>query len=127
MYRLVTGGCGDCICRRCLWYASSRCPYGGCQDERRAREEPYPGPVRKSWTEWDKPGEQAHWCRGGICYAADSCDRFEAYDPARHQVRECLDSVIEVFQDGFIRCGLIDVIGCEECYRRFEERHEKED
>ena len=41
-------------------------------------------------------------------------------------VRDCLDAVVTVYQDGFIRCSIVDNIGCEECYRRFEERMEKQ-
>ena len=63
--RVTLGGCGDCVCKSCLLWWSQRCPYGGCYDEHRAKVDPWPGPVRKSWTDWNKPGEQAHWCRGG--------------------------------------------------------------
>ena len=30
------------------------------------------------------------------------------------------------YQDGYIQCSMIDVYGCEECYRRFEERLDQE-
>ena len=64
---MTLGGCGPCVCKKCLLWWSRRCPRGGCWDEWRARHEPWPGPVRRQWTDWDKPGEQAHWCRGGAC------------------------------------------------------------
>lgn len=125
MERLTLGGCGDCICKGCLWYRSGRCPHGGCYDDRRARVMPWPGRVRDTWSDWDRPGEQAHWCRGGVCYTADRCDRFAAYTGST--ARDCLDAVVEVFQDGYIQCSFVDAVGCEECARRFEARQlEKE-
>lgn len=29
-----------------------------------------------------------------------------------------------VYQDGYIDCSLVDTLGCEACYREFEERME---
>lgn len=31
-------------------------------------------------------------------------------------------SNVQVFQDGYIQCSIIDSIGCKECYQRFAER-----
>ena len=28
--------CGDCVCNNCLYWWSSRCPYGKCYDDHRA-------------------------------------------------------------------------------------------
>ena len=124
------GGCGECVCLSCLMYHSGRCPYGGCWDDLRAIEQPYTeyhSDIRKTWTNWNKPGEQEHWCRGGICYEFDgACPSFIRFDPARKIVRTCLLANVEKFQDGFIRCSIIDSIGCEECYRRFEEEQKNE-
>lgn len=35
------GGCGQCVCRNCLYWWSDRCPYGGCWDNHRAEIDPY--------------------------------------------------------------------------------------
>ena len=123
------GGCGSCACKSCLLYRSSRCPFGECWDDHRAVANPYNGchdKVRTAWTNWDKPGEQEHWCRGGVCYEREAeCPHFIAYDEGGHIVRTCLLANVEVFQDGYIRCSIIDNIGCEECYRRFEEKEDR--
>lgn len=34
-------------------------------------------------------------------------------------VRQCLCATIEVFQDGYIHCPILDSIGCEECVKNF--------
>ena len=121
---VVLGGCGPCVCRECLLWWSGRCPMGECWDDHRAKAEPWPGPVRESWSDWDKPGEQAHWCRGGVCYPVDNCPSFIRYDRSRTLVQDCLEDAIVKYQDGYVQCSIIDVIGCEECYRRFVERTE---
>ena len=121
---MILGGCGPCVCKTCLLWWSGRCPRGGCWDEWRAKEDPWPGPVRKSWSDWDQPGEQAHWCRGGVCYEVDSCPEYIRYERDRTVVQDCLEGAVVKYQDGYIQCSMIDVIGCEECYRRFEERTE---
>ena len=56
--------CSQCVCRRCLYWWSGRCPYGGCWDNHRAEVDPYdkahPDKLpRTVWIHWDKPGEQA--------------------------------------------------------------------
>jgi len=123
---MTMGGCGSCGCNSCLLYRSARCPFGGCWDDHRAIVNPYNGchaEVRTAWTSWNKPGEQEHWCRGGVCYEREAdCPHFIAYDESRHIVRTCLLANVEVWQDGYIQCSVIDSIGCEECYRRLEEK-----
>jgi len=120
------GTCSKCACRSCLLWWSQRCPHGGCWDDHRAKVDPWPGEVRKSWTNWNLPGEQEHWCRGGAFYPTDSCLDYIEYEHDKVQVRTCLVENVQVFQDGYILCGLVNVLGCEECYRRFEERLEQE-
>ena len=120
-------GCSECICRNCLYWWSERCPYGECYDDYRAKQEPYDKmhpdkSPRTSWSEWNKPDEQAHWCRGGICYPQHYCSHFIKYQG--QQVKDCLDAVVFIFQDGYISCSLVDTAGCEECYRKFNERNE---
>lgn len=124
---VIWGGCGDCICRNCLWYASGRCPYGECFDDKRATDTPYDKThpdksPRTQWSNWNKPGEQAHWCRGGTNYPIRFCERFKKY--AGCQVKNCLEAVVCIYQDGYIECSLVDTVGCEECYRRLEEKGE---
>lgn len=120
---LSVAGCGDCLCRDCLLWWSSRCPYGECYDSLRSRERPYDKthperPPRKGWSDWQK--DQAYWCRGGSTYPTHVCDRYVHYTGS--EVKECLLANVQKFQDGFIRCCLVDSIGCETCYKRFIEK-----
>jgi len=118
--RSALTGCHECICKKCLYWWSGRCSKGGCYDDFRAKDDPYdkahPHPglqPRKLWSNWNKPGEQAHWCRGGIFYPANYCESFVKYEGTT--VEECVRAAIEVFQDGHIRCSIKDHIGCEAC------------
>lgn len=116
-------GCESCVCRHCLFWWSSRCRYGECWDDHRAIINPYDKahpdqPLRKLWSNWDKLGEQAHWCRGGITYPIHYCKSFVKYKG--QQVKTCLKANVSVFQDGYISCGIIDSVGCERCYEEFE-------
>ena len=116
--RKLKMGCRECICKKCLHWWSGRCPHGGCYDDFRAKDEPYnkahPGLTpRTLWSDWNKPGEQAHWCRGGVFYLAHYCETFEKYEGST--IEECVRSSIEVFQDGYIRCSIKDQMGCEAC------------
>ena len=45
------------------------------------------------------------------------------YQRDKAVVRSCLDANVVVYQDGYIQCSIIESVGCEECYRRFEEKH----
>ena len=125
---MTVGGCGSCICRSCLLNASERCPYGVCFDEHRAKINPYDKahpdkPPRTLWSEWNKPGEQAYWCRGGTFYPADACEHYISYLEEATICKSCLEANVVIYQDGYIRCSLIDTLGCEECYRRFEKEN----
>ena len=118
-------GCSDCICKNCLYWWSSRCPYGSCYDDYRAKENPYNRAYpdkspRKQWSDWNKQGEQEHWCRGGTVYPIRSCIHFEKYIGSR--IEECLKCNVQKFQDGYISCSLIEHQGCENCYKEFLER-----
>ena len=118
------GLCSECICFSCLYYKSLRCPYGGCWDDFRASMKPYnichPNkPQRNGWSNFDKPGEQAHWCRGGIFYIAQKCNNYIKYKDDKTKVVECLGCSITVFQDGYKQCSIIDSVGCEKCYEEF--------
>jgi hypothetical protein len=83
--------CGDCICNtfNCLYKASSRCE-GKC----------------------DKMN-----CRGGIFRRTYKCEKYVRYE--NQQVKECLNAMTCVFQDGYILCSLIENFGCESCYKEF--------
>lgn len=118
-------GCSPCACRSCLYWWSQRCPYGECYDDLRTKDNPYdkahPGnPPRTAWSNWNKPGEQAHWCRGGTCYPIYYCEQFVKYQG--QQVQDCLKAVVSVFQDGYIGCGFIDSMGCQKCYEEFTKK-----
>lgn len=117
--KLSLGGCGNCLCKTCLYWWSGRCPHGECFDDWRAKHFPYPYGERRSWSAWKEPGEQDHWCRGGSFYPHHECEKYRKYTNCT--VRTCLLANIEKFQDGYIRCSLIETMGCEECYKRFEE------
>lgn len=115
--------CTECVCRRCMRWWQGRCPWGACFDDLRAKVDPWAGPVRKTWSDWDKPGEQAHWCRGGVTHPVDRCLKFVSYRAP--VVLDCIDAVVQKWPDGTIDCSLVDSVGCEECMRKFEERSEE--
>lgn len=122
--------CRDC-CNRCMMWWSGRCPYGGCWDDHRAKISPYirvTGETRCGWSDSQEPGEQDHWCRGGIFYPVRPemvCPSFVEYKG--QTVRECIRQNVSVFQDGYILCGIVDSVGCERCYRELMEREEAEE
>ena len=125
-YSLCVAGCGTCICRNCMLWWSSRCPYGECYDSHRAEVEPYDQahpnePPRKSWTNWKT--DQAFWCRGGTTYPVSQCPNFVQYQ--KPQVKSCLKSNIQEWADGYIQCSLIDNFSCEACYNEFMSLHEE--
>lgn len=122
------GGCTGCVCRNCLYWQSQRCPYGECWDDHRAVTDPYDKahpekPLRKGWSNWDRQGEQAHWCRGGQNYPVYYCPNFVKY--RGQQVKTCLKANVVIFQDGYVDCCLIDSFGCERCYKEFLEKREE--
>lgn len=119
-------GCGDCVCKTCLMWWSSRCPYGGCYDDYRATANPYDKahpnePPRTAWTDWE--GDQAHWCRGAAFYPSAHCDHYVKY--LGSVVSDCLGANVQRFQDGFMRCGYGEIVDCETCYKQFIERLEE--
>lgn len=88
-----------CICRKCLYWWSSRCE-AKCETQN---------------------------CHGGWFYQAHECERYIECDEAKTQVKDCLEAVTVIYQDGYISCSLADTVGCEECYRQFEERQSKKE
>lgn len=116
-------GCGECLCASCLMYHSCRCPYGECYDGHRAKTNAYdaahPGqPPRTQWSTWKT--DQAYWCRGGIFYPAVWCEHYIPYR-TNASVKTCLECNVMVYQDGYILCPIVDSVGCEACYKRFED------
>lgn len=123
-------GCSSCQCYMCLYWWSSRCPYGECWDDHRSLVNPYDKvhpnePPRTGWSNWRT--DQAYWCRGGFCYPNDTCENYVKIDDSQTHVEDCLSAVVTVYQDGFIRCSLLNSVGCEECMRRFEEKENRKD
>lgn len=124
---LVLAGCGSCVCKSCLYHCSSRCPYGHCYDDLRAKKDPFnkahpEQAPRKLWSDWNKLGEQAHWCRGGIFYPTHSCDGYVMYEGS--EVEECVGALIVIYQDGYISCSLKESMGCEACVERYSNSEE---
>lgn len=124
--RKIFPGCDDCICRNCLYWWSSRCPHGKCYDDKRAIDNPYNAvhpdePPRTAWSDWARPGEQEHWCRGGLFYPVSYCKDFVKYKECK--IKECLKCNVAVYQDGYIDCSLIEHHGCEACYEEFERKN----
>ena len=110
--------CGQCICRKCLYWWSGRCQHGRCYDDFRAQDDPYdkahPGrPPRTFWSDWNKPGEQAHWCRGGDFFPVSYCEHYVRYEDST--IEGCIRANVQIFQDGYMTCVLKDSIGCEAC------------
>ncbi len=125
--KIAYWGCRDCLCEDCLYRWSGRCPYGECYDDLRAKANPYDkahpdDPPRTGWSTWES--DQAFWCRGGICYSAFDCRRYEKIDDRLTVAKECLCAHVTVYQDKYIRCPIIDKVGCKECYDRFIERRD---
>lgn len=113
--------CQDCYCKNCLYWWSSRCIYGKCWDDFRAKKNPYnkvfpDKSPRKGWSSWGRPGEQAHWCRGGVFYPERKCEHYVKYTGSTTE--ECVEAPIQIFQDGYISCTFKDLIGCEACVAR---------
>lgn len=84
--KMSLNGCGNCICRHCLYWWSNRCPFGKCWDDHRAQVSPYDkahpdGPQRTGWSNWKT--DQAYWCRGGVCYPAYECEIYVKYTGQR--------------------------------------------
>lgn len=105
--------CSGCVCYYCLYYWSSRCPYGKCRDDWRAVNDPCRAEVRKLWSDWDKPGEQERYCRGGFFKPAEECVKFVEYQG--QIIEECYRANTQVFQDGYRICSMITNGSCEQC------------
>lgn len=123
---LNIGGCTGCICENCLYYNSSRCPYGDCYDDYRAIENPYDKahpdkPPRTGWSDWKT--DQAYWCRGGVFYPVRYCEKFVKYKGCI--IKECLKCNVAEFQDGYIDCSLVEGVGCEKCYEEWTEKNDR--
>lgn len=126
--RKIFESCYDCLCNRCLFYQSGRCPYGGCYDTMRSEKAPYnvvhpDEPPRTTWSNWRT--DQGFWCRGGSFYPTAYCEHFVEYTGS--ECKECLKANVTVFQDGYISCSLIERFGCERCFEEFLEKENEYD
>lgn len=120
-----TGDCTECYCQSCLYRWSSRCPYGYCWDDHRGKVKPFnklfpDQSPRTGWSNWNKPGEQAHWCRGGVFYPEHKCEHYVKYEG--QTVEDCVNANVSIFQDGYMICTLKDTIGCDACIAEIEGR-----
>lgn len=120
---MSVAGCGGCLCRSCLYWWSSRCPYGECWDDHRAKVAPYDKshpekPPRTGWSEWKS--QQSYWCRGGVFYPQTECERYVKYTD--QTVETCLKANVSRFQDGYISCPIIDTFGCRACLEEVKKR-----
>jgi len=108
------------LCKYCLYWWSSRCPYGACYDDLRAKTEPYTDyySERHLWSDSHRPGEQEHWCRGGSFYSTEECERFVQYEGQR--IEQCHKANTSVFQDGYRECGMMVNGSCERCLTEME-------
>lgn len=58
-------------------------------------------------------------CRHGRYYTIGYCERWVKYEGS--QVKDCLRAVVQIYQDGYINCSLLDCVGCETCMKEWEE------
>lgn len=58
---------------------------------------------------------ESHRCRNQR-FCPDGM-RYEEYTGST--IRQCLYATIELFQDGYVHCPVIDCIGCEVCMEKF--------
>ena len=119
--------CDGCLCQYCLYFWSWRCPFGQCRDDWRAIHDPRKGEIRKTWSDWNLPLEQEHYCRGGFFVPAEECECFVQYEGQK--IEQCHAAMARVFQDNFRVCSMMQNGSCENCLReltQIAERGEKE-
>lgn len=75
--------------------------------------------VMHLWSDSHKPGEQAHWCRGGNLYPTEECPYFEQYEGQK--IEQCYRAMISTFQDGYRSCPMMVNGTCEKCLRELNE------
>lgn len=112
--------CSECLCIYCLYLWSGRCRYGNCYDDYRAKSDPYTKhyPERHIWSNSCKPGEQEHWCRGGIFFPTEECESFEQYEGQK--IEQCHKASTRVFQDGYRICPMMVDGSCDQCMREMD-------
>lgn len=58
----------------------------------------------------------------------EACNTADGIDHGRHHVEDCLNALIEKYEDGYVQCVLTWNGGsCEECMELFEQRLEREE
>ena len=52
----------------------------------------------------------------------------DGIDHGTYHIEDCLEAVIERYEDGYVLCPILWSNGsCEECYENFERREERDD
>lgn len=106
----VYAGCSGCACRNCLYWWSSRCPYGECWDDHRAIIDPYDKahpdqPLRTAWSNWNKPGEQAYWCREAAEKEKPKpCEFYGDEEDGKLLCPNCGEDLYDLQDCGFCNC-----------------------
>lgn len=117
--------CGECVCTFCMHWWKCDCPYGTCYDDHRAEIRPREketGIHRTGWSNCERPGEQDHWCRGGIFYPSEDCEKFEQYEG--QTIVQCHRANYSEFQDGSRRCAMFDENGtCSRCLSELSKKN----
>lgn len=98
----MPSSCDDgqgCLCKKCLMRWSCRC-LCKCKEQ---------------------------GCHGGYIFnQVRECERYIEYIGS--QIKECLTANVQIFQDGFIHCSMLDCDGgCERCLREWEEAQQRLD
>jgi hypothetical protein len=62
---------------------------------------------------------ESHRCRNQWIGDRPCPDGLQYEEYTGSTVKQCLRATVEIFQDGYIHCPIIDEIGCEQCMERF--------
>lgn len=54
-----------------------------------------------------------------------TCNTADGIDHGAGHLEDCIDAVVERYEDGFVHCPILWNDGsCEDCYRNFERREQ---
>lgn len=103
---------------------------GGGWDNYRAKVNPYDKahpnePPRTYWSDWRR--DQAYRCRGGMFYPLkypetlfdEKCEHYIEFHHEKCVVRHCFGANVQIFQDGYVWCSLVENMGCERCMEHY--------
>lgn len=62
---------------------------------------------------------ESHRCQNNWNKPCPDGMQFEEYTGSK--IKQCMLATVEVFQDGYMHCPVIDYYGCEECMKRLKE------